>query len=85
MNAHKYIITYYDEVNGTNCVEDGIVLAESYSDAMRNLEDYYGADNIFSCEELVGYDFGECYVLPDGYLTDLGYRKINTECEKEGK
>lgn len=42
---------------------------------MKNLEEYYGEQNIESIRELSCFDVGGTYVIPEEGLKDLGYAR----------
>ena len=43
---YRYKLTYYDEFGADESPDEGIVYGETYSEAMRNLEEDYGTKNI---------------------------------------
>lgn len=44
MYPAKYKAEVYDSINGTMEDVEGVTIAESFTDAMRKIEDYYGND-----------------------------------------
>ena len=66
--VYKYCVEYWDELDKENVstsIENGIVFASTFSEAVHYLEDYYGKDNIESIRELKVFDISGGYVLPE--------------------
>ena len=70
----KYHIEYYDDIAEKIYTEHGIVFGSTFSGAMRNLEEYYGKENIQSILELKNFNLGGEYVLPEDAFKALGYK-----------
>ena len=66
--VYKYCVEYWDELDKENVstsIENGIVFASTFLEAVHYLEDYYGKDNIESIRELKVFDISGGYVLPE--------------------
>ena len=70
-----YCIDFWDECEEKGRVESGIALGASFSEVVKNLEEYYGEQNIESICELNCFDVGGTYVIPEEGLKDLGYTR----------
>ena len=57
----EYTVEYFDEIDSEACVERGVVYADSYAEAVRLVESFYG-DTINSLS-IVGLEPCEVYVL----------------------
>lgn len=65
--VYKYCVEYWSDCKEdvSTSIENGIVFASTFSEAVHYLEDYYGKDNIESISELKGFDISGGYVLPE--------------------
>ena len=73
--AFTYCIDFWDECEEKGRVESGIALGASFSEVVKNLEEYYGEENIETIRELNCFDVGGTYVIPEEGLKDLGYTR----------
>lgn len=85
---YSYTTVFYDGTGkeGTYRRESGMGLAESFKDAVGQLEDYYGTD-LVSIKHLELYEDCSLIILPEhialGY-GDAGYLKEAKECNAKG-
>ena len=73
--AFTYCIDFWDDCDGNMRTEFGIVQGSSFSEVVKNLEDYYGEQNIESIREFSCFEVGGTYVIPEEGLKELGYTK----------
>lgn len=73
--VNKYNLTYYNDSEGENQKVSGIVLAETYHEAVELLEKYYGEKDLISIDFLEGYECGYGCVIPDDELAEIGYER----------
>ena len=73
--AFTYCIDFWDDYEEKGCTEFGIAQGNSFSEVVKNLEDYYGEQNIESIREFNCFDVGGTYVIPEKGLKDLGYTR----------
>ena len=78
--AFTYCIDFWDDYEEKGRIEFGIAQGNSFSEVVKNLEEYYGEQNIESIRELNCFDVGGTYVIPEEGLKELGYTKTT---EKE--
>lgn len=78
--AFTYCIDFWDDCEEKVRTEFGIAQGNSFSEVVKNLEDYYGEQNIESIRELSCFEVGGTYVIPEEGLKELGYTKT---AEKE--
>ena len=78
--AFTYCIDFWDDCEEKGRTEFGIAQGNSFSEVVKNLEDYYGEQNIESIRELSCFEVGGTYVIPEEGLKELGYTKT---AEKE--
>lgn len=72
--VYKYSIEYWDECKGANCVECGIAFGKTFSEAVRYLQEYHGAENIEGINELIAYGVSGEHILSEFSLESLGYK-----------
>ena len=77
--GYKYCIEYWDECDNKMCIERGIAFGSTFSEVVKNLEEYYGEQNIESIREFSCFDVGGTYVLPEEGLKALGYARTATK------
>lgn len=58
----KYEVFYWDEIEKKEAVNKGITYADSYKNAVYNIEKYYGNNNIISLN-IQGEEPDPCYEL----------------------
>ena len=73
--AFTYCIDVWDDCDRNIHTEFGIAQGSSFSEVVKNLEEYYGEQNIESIRELSCFDVGGTYVIPEEGLKDLGYAR----------
>lgn len=78
--AFTYCIDLWDDYEEKGRTEFGIAQGNSFSEVVKNLEDYYGEQNIESIRDLNCYEVGGTYVIPKEGLSVLGYTRTT---EKE--
>ena len=74
--AFTYCIDFWDDYEEKGRTEFGIAQGNSFSEVVKNLEEYYGEQNIESIRELNCYEVGGTYVIPKEGLNVLGYTRI---------
>ena len=74
--AFTYCIDFWDDYEEKGRTEFGIAQGSSFSEVVKNLEEYYGERNIESIRELNCYEVGGTYVIPKEVLNVLGYTRI---------
>lgn len=73
--AFTYCIDFWDDCDGNMRTEFGIAQGSSFSEVVKNLEEYYGEKNIESIREFNCFDVGGTYVIPEEGLKVLGYTR----------
>lgn len=76
--VYKYCVEYWDECDNKKCIERGIAFGSTFSEVVHRLEDYYGEKNIESICELIVFDIGGEYVMPESDFEEIVYKS----CEK---
>lgn len=74
--AFTYCSDFWDDCDENMRTEFGIAQGSSFSEVVKNLEEYYGEQKIESIRELNCFDVGGTYVIPEKGLKDLGYTRI---------
>ena len=74
--SFTYCVDFWDDCDGNMRTEFGIAQGSSFSEIVKNLEEYYGEKNIESIRELNCYEVGGTYVIPKEVLNVLGYTRI---------
>lgn len=77
--VYRYRIEYLDESTEQICVERGIIIGLTFSEAVISLEEYYGEKNIESISELICFDIDKNYVVTEHTLEEIGYKLIVRE------
>ena len=61
IGPYKYKATIYDGINGSRPEVFGVTFADTYYEAMKNIEAYYGEDiitvSLYALEEATVYEF----------------------------
>lgn len=57
----KYKVFYWDDINDKEIIIKGITYADSFSNAVCNIERYYGKDSIVSLEVYSTDSYSACY------------------------
>ena len=71
--VYKYCVEYWDDCKEdiSTSIENGIVFASTFSEAVHYLEDCYGKDNIESICELKCFDTDSNYVLSEKTFEEI--------------
>ena len=73
--AFTYCIDFWDDCDEKMRTEFGIAQGSSFSEVVKNLEEYYGEQNIESIRELTSFDVGGTYIIPEEGFKVLGYTR----------
>ena len=73
--AFTYCIDFWDDCDGKMRTEFGIAQGSNFSEIVKNLEEYYGEQNIESIRELNCFEVGGTYIIPEEGLKVLGYTR----------